>query len=249
VSGGSLTDERFWRSYWASKELVRRVDERDQFYELLRDSVSAGHRSFVELGGYPGVYAVLARKHLGLEATLVDLVVDLEPARRLLEANGLAPGDVRIVQADLFELPPEPTYDVVFSTGLAEHFDDPLPILNAHARLAAPGGVVVVTVPNLRGLNGLVQLCFDRPNLRIHNLDVMHRDRLCRAATACGLEQPEAFYHGGLQVWLEHLDERSRLLRELVRGVNAVGRRLPSFDSRATSGHLVLRARKPPAPP
>jgi SAM-dependent methyltransferase len=244
VSAG-LTDEAFWRSYWASKELVRVVDERDTFYPLLRESAPPGARTFVELGGFPGYYAVLARRLLGLEATLVDLVLEREPLARLLAANGLAEGDVRAVQGDLFELPSLPRFDVVFSSGLVEHFEEPERILAAHAGLAAPGGVVVVTVPNFRGLNGLVQRVFDPETLAVHNLEAMVPGRLLAAATACGLERAEAFHYGGLQVWLERLDRRAAPVRGLVRALDGLGRRLPRRESRALSAHVVLRARKP----
>jgi SAM-dependent methyltransferase len=247
VNDASLTDERFWRSYWSSKRLIRTVDESERFFSLLRDSIAAEHRSFVELGGFPGVYAILARKHLGLDATLVDLVVEHDLLERLLAVNGLAAEDVQAIQADLFAYVPDRSYDVVFSNGLVEHFEDPERILSAHAELAAPGALVLVTLPNFRGVNGLVQLCFDRGNLRLHNLGVMRRSRLLRAAAACGLERAEAFHYGGFEVWLERLEERAAPLRWLVRVANAAGRRLLRFESARTSSHLVLRAWKPAA--
>jgi SAM-dependent methyltransferase len=247
VSGTGLTDEPFWRSYWASKDVVRSVDESDHFYPLLRASVGPQHRSFVELGGYPGRYAVLARKYLGLEVTLVDLVVEPALLERLLSTNGIPCSEVAVVQTDFFDFRPEEPYDVVFSSGVVEHFEEPERVLAAHAELAAPGGLVLVTIPNFRGLNGLLQRCFDRENLAVHNLEVMDRARLLQAASGCGLERPEAFYYGGLEVWLERIDERSRPLRWLVRAVNGIGRRLPDVNGRLTSGHLVLRAWKPSA--
>lgn len=242
-----LAGEGFWHDYWASKDVVRVVGESERFFPLLRDSLEPGHRTFVELGGFPGFYAVLARKLLGLDATLIDIVVEEEPLRRLLEANGLAPGDVEVVQGDLFSHRPERGYDVVFSNGLVEHFEEPERIVAGHAALAAPGATVLVTVPNFRGVNGLLQLGFDRANLRLHNLEAMRPERLVRAATACGLEEAEAFYYGGLEVWLERIGTRALPLRGLVRAVNALGRRAPVPEGRATSAHVVLRARAPAA--
>lgn len=247
MTGTSLPDRRFWEDYWRSHDVVRVVGERERFFPLLRSSVRSGDRSFVELGGYPGRYAVVAQKLLGLEATLVDYVVEDEPVRRLLEANGLAPDDIDVVREDLFSYRPERRYDLVFSTGLVEHFDELEPILAAHAALAAPGGTVLVTVPNFRGVNGLVQLAFDRVNLRAHNLDAMRPERLQRAAAACGLEHVETFHYGPLEIWLERLDARALPLRALVRAVNAVGRRVPPPNARVASPHLVLRARTPAA--
>ena len=247
MSVSTLPDQRFWEEYWHAKDVVRVVTERERFYPLLHTSVRSGDRSFVELGGYPGLYAVLARKLLGLEATLVDIVVDESPIHRLLGLNGLTPADVEVVHEDLFSYRPERGYDVVFSTGLVEHFEDLDAIVGAHAALARPGGTVVVTVPNFRGVNGLVQLAFDRSNLAAHDLAAMRPDRLARAAAAAGLEQIETFYYGPLEIWLEQLGARAFPLRALVRTVNAVGRRLPPPRARLASPHLVLRARVPGA--
>jgi SAM-dependent methyltransferase len=246
VTETGLADRRFWEGYWSSKDVIRRVDESERFLPLLRESVQPGARTFVELGGFPGFYAVLARKLLGLDATLVDIVVEEPVVRRLLEVNGLAPDDVEIVRDDLFAHREEGGYDVVFSSGLVEHFPEPERILAAHAALAAPGATVVVTVPNFRGLNGLLQLCCDRANLRLHNLEAMRPERLLSAAAACGLEEAEAFYYGRLELWLERLDRRAVALRALVRAVNALGRRLPSPGGRLLSPHVVLRARRRP---
>lgn len=238
-----LADRRFWEDYWASKDSVRVVGESERFHALLRESLEEGYRTFVELGGFPGHYAVLARKLLGLDATLVDIVVEEPVLERLLEVNGLDRDDVEVVRGDLFSHRREGGYDVVFSSGLVEHFEEPERILAAHAALAAPGGTVLVTVPNFRGLNGLLQLCFDRANLRLHNLDAMRPERLLRAAAACGLERAEAFHHGRPELWLERLDRRALPLRALVRAFNALGRRLPLPQGRALSAHVVLRAR------
>jgi hypothetical protein len=88
-----------------------------------------------------------------------------------------------------------------------------------------------------------LQLCCDRANLRLHNLEAMRPERLLRAAVACGLEDAEAFYYGRPELWLERLDRRALPLRALVRAVNALGRRLPLPQGRALSAHVVLRAR------
>ena len=47
-----------------------------------------------------------------------------------------------------------PTYDVVYSLGLIEHFVDRVSIVERHVRLARPGGLLILGVPNFRGLTG-----------------------------------------------------------------------------------------------
>ena len=47
-----------------------------------------------------------------------------------------------IVRSDAFQLPfADEQFDVVFSTGLLEHFDDPVPLISEMVRTLRPGGV------------------------------------------------------------------------------------------------------------
>lgn len=53
----------------------------------------------------------------------------------------------RRVKGDAYQLPfPPATFDVVWSGGLLEHFEDPSPLLAEMARVLAPGGVIGATV-------------------------------------------------------------------------------------------------------
>lgn len=89
-----------------------------------------------------------------------------------------------IMQADLFD-PPEPlegAADVVFSQGLAEHFNPTRGVIERLAWLARPGGLVITLVPNMRGLTGLAQRLLDRRIYALHtplwpkDLAQAHRD-------------------------------------------------------------------------
>jgi SAM-dependent methyltransferase len=51
------------------------------------------------------------------------------------------------VCADLLQAPALHAYDLVWSQGLLEHFDDPSPVLQKHVEHCRAGGVVVVSVP------------------------------------------------------------------------------------------------------
>jgi 2-polyprenyl-6-hydroxyphenyl methylase/3-demethylubiquinone-9 3-methyltransferase len=61
------------------------------------------------------------------------------------------PGE--IVQQDMFTMKPG-GYEVVFSTGLIEHFTDAKGVLEKLAGALEPGGTIVTVVPNLSGLCG-----------------------------------------------------------------------------------------------
>ena len=54
-------------------------------------------------------------------------------------------------------------FDVVMSRGFIEHFDEPSSVVDRHLDLLKPGGLLVVSIPNLRGVNGLLTRFFHNP--------------------------------------------------------------------------------------
>jgi SAM-dependent methyltransferase len=157
------------------------------------------------LGGFPGSFAVYARRYLGFSnVALLDAFVDRPHLAAVLQVNGLAAGDVDVYEGDMFKVELPERYDVVLSGGLVEHFVDPSEALARHHRWVKPGGTIVVTVPNFRGLNGVVQRLFDADTLATHNLDLMFPDALAGALGAAGdLQSVEGFYYGPFRAWLE----------------------------------------------
>lgn len=100
--------------------------------------------------------------------------IDLEPfaaelARSNLEAAG-AKGE--ILCRDAFALQDNADilgrFDVVYSMGLLEHFDDPVNLLAIISKYLKDGGRIVTTVPNLRGVNWLLQRLGDLEILETH---------------------------------------------------------------------------------
>ena len=49
------------------------------------------------------------------------------------------------------------SFDIIFSAGFIEHFDDPSPILSEFDRLLKKDGYIITTIPNENGLVGLLQ--------------------------------------------------------------------------------------------
>ena len=86
------------------------------------------------------------------------------------------------------------SFDLVYSNGLIEHFEDVVPRLRAIMRLVRPGGAIFTTVPNLQGLNWLLQRYGD---LRILETHVVYDvERLRRRHEEAGFETVEAGYTG-----------------------------------------------------
>lgn len=106
-------------------------------------------------------------------------------ARERLCAEGLE-GDV--VLADFREPGPEQVgrYAMVYSLGVAEHFDDTVGTIASLAHLLCPGGVLLTEVPNLASVHGLLSLAYQPKLLSAHR--VLTRGEVERAYREAGLE-------------------------------------------------------------
>lgn len=136
--------------------------------------------------------------------------------------------------ADLIE-----AFDVVYSRGLLEHFADPVVCLRSVRRYVKPGGILLTTVPNLRGLNFALQMLADvaRYRMRIvydrRELAVVHRE--------AGFEIVDYGYVGIIDAYLSATTQTTGPLR---RAIHAHVCRLLGMASHAWL--LATRARVAP---
>lgn len=78
-------------------------------------------------------------------------------------------GSCRIVCGDLFSPPFRgASFDIVYSIGVIEHFEDPLSALEAMLPLLNPGGILMTVVPNKTGLAGFTESVVNRENYDRH---------------------------------------------------------------------------------
>jgi 2-polyprenyl-6-hydroxyphenyl methylase/3-demethylubiquinone-9 3-methyltransferase len=98
--------------------------------------------------------------------------IDMEPsAAALAEANLKGAGlSGRIICGDAFD-PDEQLigqFDLVYSNGLVEHFNDVVTLFRRVRRYLRPAGQIVTTVPNFQGINWWLQRLGDRAILETH---------------------------------------------------------------------------------
>jgi SAM-dependent methyltransferase len=175
-----LTDAQYWdENLWARQHPRRLWLYRDFDFEtvrLLRSSARAaisvadGKSARVfELGaGGSRVLPYLARR-FGYRVFGSDFSLS---GCRLLRANlALQHVDGGVVCEDLFQSSlSEAAFDVVFSSGLVEHFDDTCAPVAEHFRLLKPGGRLVVIVPNFQGIQARIWRRLAQPLWRRHHI-------------------------------------------------------------------------------
>jgi SAM-dependent methyltransferase len=210
---GDLTTAAYWDQTWtAPGGRPGRLRERlraavhwrfDRMLGRLVDAAGKAEADVLELGCAPGT--ILERLHR-LRPRLRLHGLDFSPdgcrlARERLRAAGVA-AEVYEGDARTAELPRR--FDLVLSCGLIEHFADPAEVLRCHARFAAPGGWVAVTVPNFAA--PVTKFFFRRFNAEVfatHNLDIMSEARLAAALRAAGLGEIAVGSAGGPQLMSE----------------------------------------------
>lgn len=264
MSGPALTDEQYWTGRWQrGRPQLGAVDPADR--RLGNASALAWHLWFREvLGGLPPgsrlieVGAARSRwlpyfaRQFGFDVTGLDYSgPGCKQAEEILAAAGVK-GE--IVHGDLFDPPLGLVgrFDVVASFGVVEHFPDTAACLRACARLLAPGGLMVTTIPNMRGTVGLAQRLVDEEVYRTH---VPLDDReLAEAHRSTGLEVVSCGYQQFANWRLVSTGEgrlarRKRLLRRALGGLTTLALRAQRLGlalpaNRLTSPYLACLARE-----
>ncbi|MBO9675963.1 MAG: class I SAM-dependent methyltransferase [Sphingobacteriaceae bacterium] len=244
-----LTDRAFWVNYWESKKgLAVQLPSNYLFHRQLADVIQKDHvKTAIELGGFPGYYAVFLKKYFKLDVTLLDYFVHPPVVKELLEKNDLTEKDIHIIETDLFNYTPEKQYDLVLSCGLIEHFNDTADIIKRHIAFVKPGGTLFITLPNFKALNGWFQKNFDRENYDKHNIDSMDPILLKSICEQAGLKEVKSGYFGRFSVWLENEDQKSVVVRLFKKAVWLTGKivtRIIPFESKNLSPYIILVAKK-----
>lgn len=169
----NLADSAFWDKLYFN--LPMRIAPRHKpVRQWIEQWVPPGSGTCLEIGCYPGRYLAVFGE-LGYSLSGIDLtshVLDRLP--EWLVSSGYNLGDFH--QEDFFDYcsQTEQRFDVVCSFGFIEHFTDWDYVLELHASLVKPGGLLVVSVPNFRGrFQRWLHELLDHDNLERHNLTAM----------------------------------------------------------------------------
>jgi trans-aconitate methyltransferase len=244
-----LTDKAFWANYWESKKgLAFAVPANYTFHKLLKQIVSKNKIcTAIELGGFPGYYAIFLHKYFGLRTTLFDFYVHKPVLKQVLDANHLTDKDIHVIEGNLFDYQPKDQYDLVLSCGLIEHFNDTKDIIARHLPFLKPEGTLLITLPNFTGINGWVQRKYDIGNYEKHNISSMDPQLLARYCKELGLKNVEAYYYGHYSIWLENLNQQNKLTKIFIKILWLAGKiatKIIPVESKSLSPYIVIKATK-----
>jgi SAM-dependent methyltransferase len=247
--GNELTDKAFWANYWESKKgLAFEVPANYSFHKILTHIVAENKVSTaIELGGFPGYYAIFLKKYLDLKTTLFDYYVHEGVLKEVLAVNELTEKDVEVIEGDLFNYQPKEQYDLVLSCGLIEHFNDTKDIIARHLPFLKPGGTLLITLPNFTGVNGWVQRKYDLSNYEKHNISSMNPELLASYCKELGLKNIEANYYGKFSIWLENREQQSGITKAFIKALwfsGKIATKIVPFESKRLSPYIVVKGVK-----
>ena len=197
-SGSTLHDaagKDYWNSAWENLPPIRPYEGPvfEQHAVLKKYLSKTRGASAIEIGCVPGNYMVYLNKEFGYRVDGIDYAGQLDYVRANLECNGIT--DSELYSGDFFEFVPTRSYELVFSGGFVEHFDNHELVVKKHADLAKPGGIVVIFLPNLTNLHKWLASAFAREMLKVHYFPLMDRKVLRATLEKAGLQVLHCDYH------------------------------------------------------
>jgi len=133
-----LTDKAHWTEYWSNYkyEKVPSKTIYDKYLGPLKDS-----QSFIEIGGFPGINSAYFYKKVCKDVTLLDFYVDKNIVSQLEQVNNIPEESIKCIESDFFLFESSKKYDIVFSMGFIEHFDDTKDLMERHIRLLSDNDI------------------------------------------------------------------------------------------------------------
>jgi SAM-dependent methyltransferase len=166
----------------------------------------------LEVGSAPGKFLVKFSQRYGCVPYGVEYSeAGAQSNRTLFAANGYSPDHV--ICADFFSEQflnqYAGTFDLVISRGFIEHFTDVSSVIDRHASLLAANGTLLVSIPNLRGLNYALVRFFHPEVIAIHNLTIMQKDAFAKLFEREDLETVFCDFYGTFSFYVFNAQQHS----------------------------------------
>jgi len=179
MDGARLTEKKYWDRQWEKIRLPVECKKRkrdlhqNEILEVIDKYLPKDKNlSILEIGGAPGGYLAYMYKNFGYNINSIDYS-DIGCAKTMENLN-LLNMQGNVYKGDIFsEDLGLPLFDIVYSMGFVEHFSDLDDVIESHLKLLRPGGILLIGVPNLLGINYWFSKRLAPDMLSKHNLDVM----------------------------------------------------------------------------
>jgi len=239
MGNNHLSDKQYWENYWNQYQNID-IPEKVVFAPFVPQLIKG--KSFIEIGGFPGTFAAYFFQQGIFDVTILDFCIQESIVRSVEQKNHLPEKTIQCIECDFFTFSTTKKYDVVFSSGFVEHFEDTKEVIDRHVQLLSDNGQLLILIPNFLGLNGLIQRWFDPDNLAIHNLQSMEIPHLKKIMSAFNLQHVSVDYIGKPMVWLEP-KPKNKLKRKWVKLLSYALKLFP-FKGKFLSPYIIIYATK-----
>jgi len=189
--------ENYWSEVWKRTALPAPINFKSNsvnaypdkvfhnlFKKIFRDQNTRG-KKLLEIGCGNSVILPYLAKEFGFEIYGLDYSEQgCRQSELILKRDGV---QGKIYHGDAFN--PDPgliaTFDVVCSFGVVEHFPDTSGTIRSFAQFLKPGGLLITSVPNMKGVTGLLHKWLNRPVYDIHV--PLDKNDLQKSITEAGL--------------------------------------------------------------
>ena len=120
----NLTDRDFWQKYWRNYQ-YNKVPKKTLFDRYIAEDIKVNKgKTFIEIGGFPGIMPIYFQQKYHCKATLLDFYIDKQMVNKMERVNNVKENSIKCIESDFFKFQSQQKYDFVFSYGFIEHFDD-----------------------------------------------------------------------------------------------------------------------------
>lgn len=256
MNAKKLTEKEFWENYWEDNNEkiseIKRSIQRSSVNSILDvfDNYLPVNSSFhiLEIGGSPGRYLIYMAKKFKYHVHSLDYSkIGNEQTIKTMNAAGIP---IKVYERDLFSEnfnKDMQLFDIVYSLGFVEHFEDLNIVVKKHTELLKPGGILLLGVPNLGGIYRFFLKKTAPQHLGIHNLNSMNINNWIKFENELNLIPLFRGYIGGFEPMVMQKIEKNNLTNRFL---NFIVRRLvlifsfqlnflKKFNSRFWSGYLI----------
>lgn len=231
----------FWENAWSGYRPQIYTGPVYEFHELYKKYLPFDKtKTVLEVGAMPGNHLVYFAKEFGYKVSGLDYCADLTPIYQTLEANQI--DGFSVMKADFFTMSNDVKYDVVFSSGFVEHFEDYQGVLALHASLVKPGGYLLITIPNVKYLHKHLMKLFCPDIYEVHRDYLIDKKLLAFLVSKLGFN----IYHCDFLITFRPFYPVPKWFGLMNRIVNKVLRifKLNDIPNKYASPYLYLIARK-----
>lgn len=253
-----LTEKEYWEDYWKKIELPLEVKRENSSPNILAELdiferfLPKEKLSVLEIGGAPGQYLVYFHKNFSYSPRCLDYsAIGCEKTRDNFKLLNIS---AEVFNGDLFSKDTKILLsDVVCSFGFVEHFSNLNGVVAEHLKLLKPGGILVIGVPNMLGINHWFLKRLAPKLLAGHNLNTMNSNNWKSFEQEFKLKVLFKNYVGGFEPGVFLKQEKKSFVNNLLfliaRILNKIFHNnfkfLRKFNSKNTSGYLMGIYKKP----